>query len=158
MIDQNPLPSAFFPLSEEFRSRDFPFYWIARLNAKYSADTDVLLKPKGLSSSKWRILMILHEHGRLSMSNIAIHAVSNLSTITKIVYKMQESELVLTAPSAEDGRITEVTLTSHGEEQLVVARELISRLVEKAFRGLYTEEVAVLNRCLSKVFINLQGC
>jgi hypothetical protein len=69
MVDKDELSSSFFPLADAFRSRDFPFYWVARLNAKYSADVDTLLKPHGLSSSKWRILMILHEHGRLSMSD-----------------------------------------------------------------------------------------
>lgn len=99
--------------------------------------------------------MILHEYGRLSMSSIATHAVSNLSTVTKIVYSMQEDELVVTAPSTEDRRITEVTLTAKGEEQLLVARELVTRLAEKAFRGLDSEEVAVLNSCLNKMFVNL---
>ena len=155
MIKQNQLPSSAYPLSDGFCSRDFPFYWVARLNALYSACTDNLLKPKGLSSSKWRILMILHEYGRLSMSSIATHAVSNLSTVTKIVYSMQEDELVLTAPSTEDRRITEVTLTAKGEEQLLIARELVTRLAEKAFRGLESEEVAVLNSCLNKMFVNL---
>jgi MarR family transcriptional regulator, organic hydroperoxide resistance regulator len=157
MADKDVLSPSFYPLSEEFRSRDFPFYWVARLNAKYSADMDALLKPKGLSSSKWRILMILHEHGRLSMSDIAIHAVAKLSTITKIVYKMQEAELVVTAPSDEDRRVTEVTLTEQGEFQLGIAREETHRLVERAFKGLEAEEVVSLNRCLSKIFNNING-
>ncbi|MGM0858331.1 MAG: MarR family winged helix-turn-helix transcriptional regulator [Pseudomonadota bacterium] len=157
MVDRDAFQSSFFPLSEEFRSRDFPFYWIARLNAKYSADMDALLKPKGLSSSKWRILMILHEHGRLSMSDIAIHAVAKLSTITKIVYKMQEAELVLTSLSSEDRRVTEVTITARGEAQLKVARDISHRMVEKAFQGIEAEEVIVLNRHLSKIFNNLNS-
>ena len=155
MVDKDVLSPSFYPLSEEFRSRDFPFYWVARLNAKYSADMDALLKPKGLSSSKWRILMILHEHGRLSMSDIAIHAVAKLSTITKIVYKMQEAGLVTTSLSPEDRRVTEVSLTHEGEENLVIARELTHRLVEKAFRGLSSDEIVVMNRCLSKILDNL---
>ncbi|WP_301271105.1 MarR family winged helix-turn-helix transcriptional regulator [Halomonas sp. Y3] len=116
---------------------------------------DALLKPKGLSSSKWRVLMILHEHGRLSMSDIAIHAVAKLSTITKIVYKMQEAGLVTTSLSPEDRRVTEVSLTHEGEENLVIARELTHRLVEKAFRGLSSDEIVVMNRCLSKILDNL---
>lgn len=157
MVDKDELASSFFPLSEEFRSQDFPFYWVARLNAKYSADIDALLKPHGLSSSKWRVLMILHEHGRLSMSDIAIHAVAKLSTITKIVYKMQEAELLKTSPSPQDGRVTEVELTESGEARLAVARELTGRLVEKAFAGLGKDEIVYINQCLSKIFRNLNS-
>lgn len=157
MDDQDALSSSFFPLSQEFRSKDYPFYWVARLNARYNADMDALLKPKGLSSSKWRVLMILHEHGQLSMSDIAIHTVAKLSTITKIVYKMQEADLVVTTPSPEDRRVTEVALTEQGEAQLEVAREITHRLVERAFHGLDAEEVVALNRCLGKIFNNLKS-
>lgn len=157
MDDQDVLSPSFFPLSQEFRSQDYPFYWVARLSAKYNADVDTLLKPKGLSSSKWRVLMILHEHGQLSMSDIAVHTVAKLSTITKIVYRMQEADLVVAVPSDEDRRVTEVELTEQGEEQLSVARELTHRLVEKAFHGLDAEEVVALNRCLGKIFNNLKS-
>ena len=76
MVDKDELASSFFPLSDEYRAQDFPLYWVARLNAKYSAEVDALLKPQGLSSSKWRVLVILHEQGRLSMSDIATHVVA----------------------------------------------------------------------------------
>ncbi|MDI5935903.1 MarR family winged helix-turn-helix transcriptional regulator [Halomonas kalidii] len=157
MVDKDELASSFFPLSDEYRAQDFPFYWVARLNAKYSADVDTLLKPHGLSSSKWRVLMILHEQHRLSMSDIAIHAVAKLSTITKIVYKMQEAGLLKTAPSPQDGRVTEVELTESGEAKLAVARELTARVVEKAFSGLRKDEVVYINQCLSKMFRNLNA-
>lgn len=155
MVDKDELSSSFFPLSDEFRSKDFPFYWVARLNAKYSADVDTLLKPHGLNTSKWRVLMILHEQGRLSMSDIAIHAVAKLSTITKIVYRMQEDGLLRTSPSAQDGRVTEVELTEHGLARLAIARQATSRVVEKAFHAFDKDEIVYINRCLSKMFGNL---
>lgn len=157
MVDKDELASSFFPLSDEYRAQDFPLYWVARLNAKYSADVDALLKPHGLSSSKWRVLMILREQGRLSMSDIATHAAAKLSTITKIVYKMQEIGLLKTSPSPQDGRVTEVELTESGEAKLAVVRELMGRVVEKAFAGLHKDEIVYINRCLSKMFRNLNA-
>ena len=157
MVDKDELSSSFFPLADEFRSRDFPFYWVARLNAKYSADVDLLLKPYGLSSSKWRILMILHEHGRLSMSDISVHAVAKLSTTTKIVYRMQESGLLKTEASPQDGRVTEVELTDVGEEKLDIARQVTSRLVEKAFADFSKQDIVYINQCLSRMFHNLNA-
>ncbi|CAM0554684.1 hypothetical protein EHLJMEHL_00271 [Vreelandella titanicae] len=157
MVDKDELSSSFFPLADEFRSRDFPFYWVARLNAKYSADVDTLLKPLGLSSSKWRILMILHEHGRLSMSDISVHAVAKLSTITKIVYRMQESGLLKTEASPQDGRVTEVELTEAGEATLGIARQVTSRLVEKVFADFSKQDIVYINQCLSRMFHNLNA-
>ncbi|MBZ9558542.1 MULTISPECIES: MarR family transcriptional regulator [Modicisalibacter] len=157
MVDKEELASPFFPLSDDYRARDFPLYWVARLNAKYSAEVDALLKPLGLSSSKWRVLMILHEQGRLSMSDIATHVVAKLSTVTKIVYKMQETGLLETAPSPQDGRVTEVALTEDGEAKLAEARGLTGRIVEKAFDGLEKDEIVYVNQCLSKMFRNLNA-
>ncbi|WP_106419104.1 MarR family winged helix-turn-helix transcriptional regulator [Salinicola tamaricis] len=157
MVDKDELASSFFPLSDEYRAQDFPLYWVARLNAKYSAEVDALLKPHGLSSSKWRVLIILHEQGRMSMSDIATHVVAKLSTVTKIVYKMQEAGLLETAPSPQDGRVTEVALTAEGEAKLAVARELTARVVEKAFDGLGKTEIVFVNQCLSKMFRNLNA-
>ncbi|CAM3531880.1 MarR family winged helix-turn-helix transcriptional regulator [Halomonas casei] len=155
MVDKDELSSSFYPLADAFRSRDFPFYWVVRLNAKYSADVDTLLKPHGLSSSKWRILMILHEHGRLSMSDISVHAAAKLSTITKIVYRMQESGFLKTEASPQDGRVTEVELTDTGEEKLGIARQVTSRLVEKAFADFSKQDIVHINQCLSRMFQNL---
>ncbi|WP_027966388.1 MarR family winged helix-turn-helix transcriptional regulator [Halomonas halocynthiae] len=157
MVDKKGLSSSFFPLADDFRSRDFPFYWVARLNAKYSADIDLLLKPHGLSTSKWRILMILHEHGRLSMSDISLHSVAKLSTVTKIVYRMQEAGLLKTELSPQDGRVTEVELTDVGAEKLTLARQVTSRLVEKAFADFDAPDIVYINQCLSKMFHNLNS-
>lgn len=157
MVDKEGLSSSFFPLADDFRSRDFPFYWVARLNAKHCADVDFLLKPHGLSSSKWRILMILHEHGRLSMSDISVHAVAKLSTITKIVYRMQEAGLLTTEVSPQDGRVTEVEITEMGEAKLDIARQVTGRLVEKAFADFSKQEIVYINQCLSKMFHNLNA-
>ncbi|MFG6667844.1 MarR family winged helix-turn-helix transcriptional regulator [Halomonas sp. HNIBRBA4712] len=157
MVDKEGLSSSFFPLANDFRSRDFPFYWVARLNAKHGADVDSLLKPHGLSSSKWRILMILHEHGRLSMSEISVHAVAKLSTITKTVYRMQEAGLLITEASQQDGRVTEVDITPLGEEKLDIARQVTSRLVKKAFGDFSAQEIIYINQCLSKMFHNLSS-
>ena len=147
MVDKDELSSSFFPLADEFRSRDFPFYWVARLNAKYSADVDTLLKPHGLSSSKWR----------LSMSDISVHAVAKLSTTTKIVYRMQESGLLKTEASPQDGRVTEVELTDAGEAKLDIARQVTSRLVEKAFADFSKQDIVYINQCLSRMFHNLNA-
>lgn len=58
---------------------------------------------------RWRILFILKENGESSISEISIHAIAKLSTITKIVYRMKADGLVETNTSASDGRVTQVS-------------------------------------------------
>lgn len=70
---------------------------------------------------------------------------------------MKDDGLVSLSPSARDGRVTEVELTSIGKERLQEARELTHRLVVKAYQGLDADEVVRLNSCLSKIFDNLKS-
>lgn len=147
----------YFPASTEFKSTRSPFYWVARLNAKYSGRMDELLKPHGLNTAKWRVLMILHEHGELSMSEVTKHVVAKLSTMTKTVYRMQGDNLVITTPSSEDARVTQVKLTAHGREALVVAKKATSRFIENGFYGLSDDEIHNLTENLERVFRNLDG-
>ncbi|MEA3252505.1 MAG: MarR family transcriptional regulator [Pseudomonadota bacterium] len=147
--------SSFYPLSEEFKSQDSPFYWIARLNARYSSEMDSLLKPRGLSSTKWRVLMILNELGRLSMSDISLHTVAKLYTVTKVVYRMREDGLVFISASLKDGRVTEVELTPQGGTKVQEAKEATHHLVERAYSKLDVSEIKQLNNYLSKIFNNL---
>lgn len=77
------------PLSDNFKRREFPFYWIAQLNALYGQEMERLLKRVDMDVPRWRIIMILKEHSELSISEIAGHAVAKLPTTTKIVYRMR---------------------------------------------------------------------
>lgn len=91
------------------------------------------------------------------MSDISMHTVAKLSTLTKVTYKMKEDGLVSIAPSARDGRVTEVELTQLGKQRLDEARKLTHRLVERAFDGLSSDEVRALSQTLSKIFGNLKS-
>ncbi|MCH8531794.1 MAG: MarR family transcriptional regulator [Saccharospirillum sp.] len=147
--------ASYLPASPDFKPGLSPFYWVARLSAKYSARMDAILKPLGLNSAKWRVLMIVHEYQQISMSDIATHVVAKLSTITKTVYRMQDDGLLQTRPSAQDARVTEVYLTDLGVQKLAEARQAATRLISSALDDLSDQEVAVFTRTLDKVFHNL---
>lgn len=147
----------YLPASDAFTSVRSPFYWTARMNAKYTSRIDELLKSTGLNGAKWRVLMILHEYETLSMSDIAKHVVGKLSTITKTVYRMQNDGLVQTLPSSSDARVTEVYLTEFGENKLLDARRTVSRFAEIALEDFSSDEVHRFTLMLERVFRNMNG-
>lgn len=152
--DRMLLPD-YLPASEQFRLTQSPFYWIARINAKYASRLDELLKPAGLNTATWRVLMCLKEYGQLSMSEIARHVVAKLPTITKTIYRMQDNGLVETIPATHDARVTEVRITPLGEERLEQGRSITSRNIENALHGYDDEEVRALTRNLERIFRNM---
>lgn len=91
------------------------------------------------------------------MSEVTKHVVAKLSTITKTVYRMQDDDLVVTTPSNEDARVTQVKLTAHGWEALGVAKQATSRFIENGFYGLSDDEIHNLTENLERVFRNLNG-
>ncbi|CAM4340113.1 MarR family winged helix-turn-helix transcriptional regulator [Kerstersia similis] len=151
----NKRVSRFNPVSEEFVKEDFPFYWVARLNNLYVQRMEKALRRVGADVPTWRVLFILKENGTSSMSEIALHAVAKLSTITKIVYRMKADGLVDTQTSAQDGRVTIVALTERGSQMIAEMRDATTQVFAQGFSGLSSVKIARLNQMLEQMFNNL---
>lgn len=138
-----------------FRMADWPFYWITRVTGRYFQNIEFALKPIGLDVPRWRVLMALYERKTASVSEIADHAITKLSTMTKIIQRMQLDGLVTCRPSETDARVTEVTLTDRGQEARRRAWREVKVIYSRAFTGLDHPDIAVINGLLETVFHNL---
>lgn len=147
----------YHPSRPDFHKEEFPFYWIARVHARYTMDMERALKPVGRDIPTWRVLAILTEQGTSSISDIATHAVAKLSTITKIVYRMKAEGLVTVATAAHDGRVTEVSLTDAGSHAMQRINDATYSLLDRSFAGLTPAKVAKLNELLKVLLDNLEG-
>jgi DNA-binding MarR family transcriptional regulator len=140
----------------EFQKEDFPFYWIARIHALYQREMSQALKAVDCDIPTWRVLAIVHDKGVSSISEIATHAIAELSTITKVVYRMKAEGLVDTKTAPHDGRVTHVTMTEAGERALQRVKDATSGLFKRSFSGLSPNKIAVLNDRLKIILENLQ--
>lgn len=149
------LPDRYNPDSADFKKEEFPFYWLAMVYGRYSMAMEKTLKKIDMDIPRRRVLFILKDNGESSMSDISMHAIAKLSTITKIVYRMKEDGLVETRPSPEDGRVTLVSITDAGLATLSQIHQVTSGILAKGFRGLSDAQIAKLNDTLEKMFRNL---
>lgn len=143
------------PAGEGFEFRNFPFYWVIRLGNRYTQLMEKQLKQDGINITSWRVALILHENGKISMTDIATHAVGRLPTITKTVYRMEEQGLVRVSTNQNDGRVTMVEITEQGKE---LVKKLIIRtdeIISRAYKGMKESEINRLNSLLKIVFENL---
>ncbi|MDH1339315.1 MarR family winged helix-turn-helix transcriptional regulator [Ectopseudomonas oleovorans] len=147
--------SRYNPTNEDFHKEDFPFYWLARVYARYTMSMEKLLKKVDLDIPRWRVLNILYENDEASISEISEFAIAKLSTITKIVYRMKDDGLLETSPSALDGRVTQVTLTEKGRQAFIDMHEVTDELFHSSFEGLTEAQIRKLNQVLGKIFDNL---
>lgn len=135
--------------------RDWPFYWISRVNARYVQVLEQRLKPINLDMPRWRVLMSLHEDEHLSVSQIAEFSVLKLNTATKIVQRMLADGLVVTRTSPVDARATEVSLTPYGDRMRQLAMAEADSILAGSFLDIAPNDIATLNGLLQKVFNQL---
>ena len=142
------------PAHPDFLLNGSPLYWLARVSGRYRLDMERVLKPIGMDVPRWRVLAILTEHEPASVTELCDHAVIRLSTMTRIVGRLVDSDLVITRPRESDARVTEVLLTDAGRAAAIEVHGLASRAFRHGFEGFTAEEVELFNAMLKRLFAN----
>ncbi|MWV29056.1 MarR family winged helix-turn-helix transcriptional regulator [Aurantiacibacter rhizosphaerae] len=140
----------------EFDFSKWPFYWLARADRTYLTLIEKALARVGLDVPSWRVLMILHGQQTASVSEISEHAIVKLSTMTKIIQRMQVEGLVTSGPSEEDRRVTIVTITEEGERRGRDAWRECQRISDRVFSDFTDVETQILVSLLQKLSGSLQ--
>lgn len=143
------------PGSPDFRVDQWPFYLIARTASRYEMDMESALRRIGMDVPSWRALMLLHERNPSSVSEIATQAVLRLSTMTRVVQRLEKQGLVRIARRPADARVTDVYITPEGERAVEQVRAIASRIYQSAFKDLSAADIETLNGLLRRVFDNL---
>ena len=82
------------PAHPAFRIADWPFYLIARTARRYEMDMEQALRRLDMDLPSWRAMMLLHECSPSGVSEMAERAVSRLSTMTRVVQRLEKRGLV----------------------------------------------------------------
>ncbi|HKN04482.1 MAG TPA: MarR family winged helix-turn-helix transcriptional regulator [Buttiauxella sp.] len=143
------------PANTDFHREEFPFFWIVNVYSRYTQIMEITLKKAQLDVSGFRVLMVTHQYGKASISQISEYAMVKMPTVTKIVGRLRDEGLVTTASSEQDARVTEVMLTAVGQEKVEEAYRLAGKVFEKGFKGMSASQVEKMNLSLRKVLDNL---
>lgn len=143
------------PAHPDFRISDWPFYLITRTARRYEMDMELALKRIDMDLPSWRGMMLLHECSPSSVSEIAERAVIRLSTMTRVVQRLEKRGLVTVSRRAADARVTDVYITAAGEKIVKQVRSVASRIYQTAFKDIDAAQIETLNTLLLRVFKNL---
>jgi DNA-binding MarR family transcriptional regulator len=143
------------PACAGFLLENSPFFMIARVSGRYVLDMERMLKEIGMDMPGWRTLMIVREREPSSVSEIADLAVMRLSTMTRVVQRLEQRGLVRLGARPTDARKTDVFLTAKGRAMVRRVRSVASRIYRAAFRDVAATEVENLNALLRRMFGNL---
>lgn len=143
------------PAHPGFRVADWPFYLITRTANRYEMEMERALKRIDMDLPSWRAMMLLHECSPSSVGEIAERAVIRLSTMTRVIQRLEKRGLATVSRRAADARVTDVYITAEGEEVVGQVRAVASRIYQAAFKDLSAAQIETLNGLLLQVFDSL---
>ena len=108
-------------------------YQIRRLIQAKELYTKELNKKYQVSASQLNCLLALYEHGSLPPSQIARHIMVKSSTVTGIIDRLEDKELVKRTRTSSDRRVITVQLTDSG---VALAENAPPPIQQKIIEGL----------------------
>jgi MarR family transcriptional regulator, organic hydroperoxide resistance regulator len=112
------------------------------------------LKPFGLNLSEWRVCASLLYVPHQTLSELSVHATSDISALSRIIDRLESQDLVKREKSTTDGRSIRIALTSKGGELALrivpVAQQHESVLLD----GFTASDVQILRTMLLKLYEN----
>jgi DNA-binding MarR family transcriptional regulator len=136
---------------------DFLPYLVNRVGTiiaeQFGAET---LAPHGLSIAMWRVMAVLASAGGQRQIDLADLTSIDASTLSRIVTRLVRMGLLTRVRSESSNREVVVTLSAKGGA-------LVGRLIPRAREieadaaaGLSAEELAVVKRCLRRIYANMK--
>ncbi|MFP4476354.1 MAG: MarR family winged helix-turn-helix transcriptional regulator [Desulfatibacillaceae bacterium] len=110
-------------------------YLIRRLMQSEELYTKELNKVHHISGPQLACILALHEHGSLSLSEIAKEIMVKSSTVTGIVDRLEQKGLVRRVRTSRDRRVITIELTEEGQ---VLADHAPPPIQQKIVEGLKT--------------------
>jgi DNA-binding MarR family transcriptional regulator len=143
------------PEAPGFQLAESPLYLMVRTAGRYAQEMENALNASGMDLLSWRALMIVDEVSPSSVSEIAERAVTRLSTMTRVVQRLEKKNWVKLAKRHSDGRVTDVHLTPLGKKCVERERATAGEIYRRAVRDFSAADIAAMNGLMRRVFANL---
>jgi len=130
-------------------------YQLYRVTNRLNLRLQGRLKAIGINLSQWRVLSVLRSYGTLSISGIVEHTLMEQPTVSRVVVQLEQDGMVSRRVSAEDSRMTDITLTRKGAEAFDTIRESAYRHEKLALEGLDQASLDTLRETLRRIERNI---
>ena len=106
MPDANP---------KAFDLHDFVPFLVARVGSLMAQSFTPLLEQSGVTMHMWRVVLVLHFNGPLTLIDISRLIGVKTSTLSRLVGRMIDKRLVTRRRSQDDARTVQISLRSEGQ-------------------------------------------
>ena len=124
------------PGSRHFHLDDYPYYLMAEALERYSSAIEAALREFDMDRPSWRALMVLSEKDPSGASEIAEKTATKLSTMIRVLQRMELDDLVFREPRPTDSRVTDIHMTERGKLVLARLKKIASNIFVRSFDGI----------------------
>lgn len=114
-----------------------------------------ILRKESISLQEWRVLTTLTDQDDQTLSELASHAGTELSYLSRVVANAESRGWVTRGPSPNDKRSTRVSITDAGRATVRLFLPQVKALESRWIEGLPAEDVDVLRRTLQALYLNV---
>lgn len=143
------------PLKEPYHLEQSLGYLLNRSADIVSATFAGILKKEAISLPEWRVLTALTDCNDQTLSELAAHAGTELSYLSRVVVHAQERGLVLRFVSAADRRSTRVSITPEGRALVRSVMPQARALEASWLQDIPQQDVDNMRRTLQALYHNV---
>lgn len=149
-------PNATPPRLGEIGLGNYEPYLMNRVMGRYNASIRAEMAKLGLTTPKMRVLAVLSVMDGLLISQLAVHAITEQSTLSRALDAMQTDGLVRREADPDDSRATRVYMTDTGRSTFEVLWPHMAETYGRMFRGIGEDERHAFLATLKKVHTNIR--
>lgn len=135
---------------------DNPMKSMVRVNKLHRRMMEKSFEGTGLYRAQHRTLMFLATRKPNSQAELAKALEVSTATVTVSLKKLERDGYIEKTTQEDDTRAKFVKLTEKGEEIVGKSQEIFEYVDKRAIEGISEEELLVLQKCLKRMYKNLE--
>ena len=138
------------------RLQDVIFYSLESATKAYRRFAQARLSAAGIDITidQWLVLKTIHESADITLQQVGAAVFKDFASVTRIVQLLERKGLLRRKPHPNDGRRSELVLTSAGESVIRTVEPIAQANRRQALEGIDAEEVARLRAVLKRITEN----
>lgn len=149
-------PSTDLPRLADIGLVNYPPYLMNRIMGRYNASLRSEMMALGLTIPKMRALAVLSVVDGLLISQLAVYAIVEQSTLSRALDALQADGLIRRETDADDSRATRVFVTEAGRAAFETLWPSMAETYARMFRGIPAAEQSAFVATLQKVHANIR--
>ena len=130
---------------------NYLFYYLWHIVLESQNRIEGSMKRHGIKAPSWRVILILHERGSMTISDISREVLLENSRLSRIAQNLEKQDIVRRTKCEDDQRYTRIELTRKGEEIFEDLAPIAQRQLESTLHGFSAEERDQLEKMVHRL-------